>query len=256
MERLVLLTPGPKHPARGPARGDPQRRCAPRSSRARRLEERAPRLRARVHPRAAARARLEHLAHRRGDRHRAREPVAQDARSSGSRCRVSERRRCRVARRGGCERRPRCSPRIHAIAARELRRALVRGRLRRGVRAAPRPRVWVARDGARRACAATSWRGAPLDEVARALPRGRAAARGGAARRRALLVAALAAERAQRRAHRAPRGARVERRRRSPSTSAHGFRSVGRRRRYYPDGEDALLLARGARARAARGSAA
>ena len=42
------------------------------------LERGAPRIRARVPAREAARARLEHLAHRRGDRHRAREPLAQD----------------------------------------------------------------------------------------------------------------------------------------------------------------------------------
>ena len=45
----------------------------------------APLVRARVPDRAARRARLEHLAHRRGDRHRAREPLAQDQDATGSR---------------------------------------------------------------------------------------------------------------------------------------------------------------------------
>ena len=71
------MTPGPSIDGARSART----RCArPRSRATRRRYARAgaPRLRARVPAREAARARLEHLAHGRGDRHRAREPLAQD----------------------------------------------------------------------------------------------------------------------------------------------------------------------------------
>jgi ribosomal-protein-alanine N-acetyltransferase len=58
----------------------------------------------------------------------------------------------------------------------------------------------------------------------------------------ALLVHALAVERAS-----GARIAHLEVRAKNPEAIAfyarHGFREMGRRRRYYPDGEDALLLA-------------
>ena len=76
MERLVIMTPGPSIDLQDLP--DTVRTGSASRVGAAVARGGAPLVRARVPDRAPRRARLEHLAHRRGDRHRAREPLAQD----------------------------------------------------------------------------------------------------------------------------------------------------------------------------------
>jgi [ribosomal protein S18]-alanine N-acetyltransferase len=130
-------------------------------------------------------------------------------------------------------------PRIHAIAVQSFDSPWSEGAFAEEF-ASPEAAVWVARDGAGELQGYLVAHRA-LDEVhVLSLAVEPGARRRGAAS--ALLAEALAAERA-----RGARIAHLEVRASNPEAFAfyarHGFRSVGRRRRYYPDGDDALLLA-------------
>jgi ribosomal-protein-alanine N-acetyltransferase len=104
----------------------------------------------------------------------------------------------------------------------------------------PEAAVWVARDAGGEVRGYLVARRAPGEVHVLSLAVEPCARRLGAAS--ALLAAALDAERA-----RGARIAHLEVRASNPEALAFyarsGFRSVGRRRRYYPDGDDALLLA-------------
>ena len=134
---------------------------------------------------------------------------------------------------------PALAPRIHAIAVQSFDAPWSEAAFAEEF-ASPEASVWVARD------AGGEVRGylvaqRAIDEVhVLSLAVEPGARRRGAAS--ALLAAALAAERAggARIAHLEVRASNPE----AVAFYAHaGFRSVGRRRRYYPDGDDALLLA-------------
>jgi ribosomal-protein-alanine N-acetyltransferase len=129
--------------------------------------------------------------------------------------------------------------RLHAIAERSFEAPWSEGAFAEEFRE-PDARVWVARDAAGEVRGYLVARRL-LDEVhllSLAVEPGRR--RRGAAR--ALLAAVLAAERASgaRLAHLEVRAGNAEA---LGFYAKAGFRAVGRRRRYYPDGEDALLLA-------------
>lgn len=145
--------------------------------------------------------------------------------------------------------RPADLSRIHAIAAQSFEAVWSLAAFEEELRSAESA-LWVARD------AAGALRGylvvrRLLDEAhLLSLAVEPASRRRGAAT--ALLEAALAAERAA--------GARLAALEVRPGNAAalafyarHGFRTVGRRRRYYPDGEDALLLGLGLAAPRAAG---
>ena len=230
-------------PPRGPARGDPQRRARSPSSKARPSRTRAAPSSATSSASGCASTAGTSRAPPRRSGSRARASRARCA-SSASGCRVSE---PALPRRAGGAGAAAAHPRDRRA---ELRRALVRGRLRRGVREPRRRGLGGARR--RRRGARLPGGAAGPGRGARALPRGRArraAARRGA-RRCSRRRSPPSARSGARIAHLEVRA--VERRPRWPSTRAPASAALGRRRRYYPDGEDALLLARGAGAGAAR----
>jgi ribosomal-protein-alanine N-acetyltransferase len=129
--------------------------------------------------------------------------------------------------------------RLHEIARRSFEAPWSEGAFAEEFRE-PDARVWIARDGAGEVRGYLVAR-RMLDEVhLLSLAVEREVRRRGMAR--ALLAAALAAERSRgaRLAHLEVRAGNGEA---LAFYASAGFRAVGRRRRYYPDGEDALLLA-------------
>lgn len=134
---------------------------------------------------------------------------------------------------------PSLLPRLHAIAVQSFDAPWSEGAFAEEFES-PEAAVWVARDAGGDVRGYLVARRGPGEVHVLSLAVEPCARRRGAAS--ALLAAALGAERA-----RGARIAHLEVRASNPEALAFyarsGFRSVGRRRRYYPDGDDALLLA-------------